>query len=119
MNSMHRAGALMTMRFAVIVILAVLPIGFGAQPAASEDNRTPSGDWDRQSAASYLDERMQAWFANGKKLRTGQSTTICVSCHTAVPYALARQALRRAMRVTALTPEEARLFEEITRRVES
>jgi hypothetical protein len=62
---------------------------------------------------------MQAWFANGKKLRTGQGETVCVSCHTTVPYVLARPALRRSMKVSGATPEEVRLLEETTRRVES
>ena len=118
MNRTYRAGPLTT-RLAIIVILAVLLFGFDARRAASEGDRTASGGWDRASAASYLDERMQVWFANAKKLRTRQSETVCVSCHTTVPYVLARPTLRRAMQVSGVTPEEARLFEETTRRVES
>jgi len=106
------------MKLAITGILAVLLFGFNTRWAASEDDRAASG-WDRESAARYLDERMQVWFANGKRLRTGQSETVCVSCHTTVPYVLARPALRRAMHVSAATPEEVRLFEETNRRVES
>lgn len=120
MNRMYRAGGLSPTRLAITAILAVLLFGFDARREASEDERAQSGGgWDRESAARYLDERMQVWFDNGKKLRTGQSETVCVSCHTTVPYVLARPALRRAMQVSAVTPEEVRLFEETTRRVES
>jgi squalene-hopene/tetraprenyl-beta-curcumene cyclase len=107
------------MRLAIIAILAVLLFGIGTRRAASRDEGTASGGWDREGAARYLDERMQVWFANGKKLRTGQAETVCVSCHTSLPYALARPALRRAMKVSAFTAQETRLLEEITRRVES
>lgn len=119
MNRNHLAGGLLTKRLAVTAIGAVLLFGFDIRRAASQDDRSAPSGWDPKSAARYLDERIQVWFANGKKLRTGQSETVCVSCHTTVPYVLARPALRRAMHVTALTPEEARLFEETTRRVES
>ena len=119
MNRMYRAERFLIASLVVTAILAVLLFGFDTRRAASEDDRTASGGWDRESAARYLDERMQIWFANAKKLRTGESQTVCVSCHTTVPYVLARPALRRAMQVSALTPEEVRIFEETTRRVES
>jgi squalene-hopene/tetraprenyl-beta-curcumene cyclase len=60
---------------------------------------------------------MDEWFARGDKLRTGQGQTTCVSCHTVIPYALARPALRRAMHVNAPSPQEARLVDETSRRV--
>jgi squalene-hopene/tetraprenyl-beta-curcumene cyclase len=116
---MYRAGGLLTTRLAITVVLAVLLLGFTTRRAAPRDDRIASGAWDREGAAKYLDERMQVWFANGKKLRTGQAETVCVSCHTTLPYALARPALRRAMQVAAFTPQETRLIEETTRRVES
>jgi squalene-hopene/tetraprenyl-beta-curcumene cyclase len=75
--------------------------------------------WDQVASARYLDERMELWFTKAKKLRTGTGETMCVSCHTTVPYVLARPALRRAMHVTAATPHELRIVQEVTRRVES
>ena len=79
---MHRAGGLLTTRLAITVVLAVLLLGFTTRRAAPRDDRTGSAGWDREGAARYLDERMQVWFANGKKLRTGQTETVCISCHT-------------------------------------
>jgi squalene-hopene/tetraprenyl-beta-curcumene cyclase len=75
--------------------------------------------WDRAAAAAYLDDRIDMWFANATKLRTGGEKTSCVSCHSSLPYALARPALRRALHVTAPTAQEARLFDETSRRVDS
>jgi squalene-hopene/tetraprenyl-beta-curcumene cyclase len=62
---------------------------------------------------------MDAWFAKAKKLQTGQRKTTCVSCHLTVPYVLSRSALRQAMHVSSATPQEVRLIEEATWRVET
>src|SRR3989442_12434916 len=105
------------MRLAITVVVSALlmgltPGGVGLQEAVAEH-----GGWDREGAAKYLDERMDAWFANAKKLRTGQGETTCVSCHTVIPYALSRPILRRAMHVSTRTPQEVRLLEGVARRV--
>jgi hypothetical protein len=71
------------------------------------------------AAARYLDTQMDAWFANGKKLRTGDGETVCISCHTALTYALARPALRRAQRAGDPGPQEARILRDVARRVEA
>lgn len=76
-------------------------------------------DWDRAGAAAYLDERMDLWFEKGKKLRTGQEKTTCVSCHTTISYMLARPALRRSMKVEVPTAQEQRILAEVTQRVQT
>jgi hypothetical protein len=76
-------------------------------------------EWNRQSAAAYLDERMDLWFARAKKLETGEGETSCVSCHTTIPYMLARSSLRRAMGVNRPTPHETRILDEVARRVDT
>jgi len=43
--------------------------------------------------------------------------TFCVSCHTAVPYALSRSALRKPLAETALSASERRLLDNVTKRV--
>jgi squalene-hopene/tetraprenyl-beta-curcumene cyclase len=99
----------------VLAVLACVHVLVADQNAAG----TVSAAWNRAAAAKYLDDRMDLWFTNAKKLRTGDEKTTCVSCHSSIPYALARPALRRAMHTTAPAAEEARLVEETTRRVES
>ena len=71
------------------------------------------------NAARYLDERMDIWFIKSKKLNTGDAQTSCISCHTVVPYALARPTLRRAAGVKAPTPQEEQLLHETLLRVAS
>ncbi len=43
--------------------------------------------------------------------------TFCVSCHTAVPYALSRPALREGLAEVALSPNERRLLDNVIKRV--
>jgi len=104
---------------ATTVLLLVLFAGPVTRATAQQAAGVDRTGWDRAAAAKYLDDRMNAWFTNATKLQTGEGKTACVSCHTPLPYALARPALRRAMRVSAATLEETRLLDETTRRVES
>lgn len=98
-------------------ILLVLLFLLVARMSPGQANRSGVGTWNREAAAKYLDQRMDIWFARGQKLQTGGGQTTCVSCHTVIPYALARPALRRAMHVNQLTPQEVRLVDETSRRV--
>ncbi len=43
--------------------------------------------------------------------------TFCISCHTAVPYALSRSALGGVLGQKVLAPEERRILENVTKRV--
>ena len=107
------------MRLSITVVVTILLTGLTARGIPPQDPPAERTGWNREGAARYLDERMDAWFANAKKLQTSQGETACVSCHTSVPYALARSVLRRAMHVNSATPQEVRLLQEVTRRVET
>jgi squalene-hopene/tetraprenyl-beta-curcumene cyclase len=108
------------MRRATVAVL-LLAVVAGVRMLAADQNPSgaDSGAWNRGAAAKYLDDRMDLWFINAKKLRTGDEKTTCVSCHSSIPYALARPALRLAMHASAPAAQEARLVEETTRRVDS
>jgi squalene-hopene/tetraprenyl-beta-curcumene cyclase len=97
-------------------VIAVLFLALGVAMSMGS-GRAAERAWNRQAAATYLDERMDEWFAKAEKLRTGDGQASCVSCHTVVPYALARPVLRRAMNVSVPTPQEVRLVDEASRRV--
>lgn len=62
---------------------------------------------------------MDLWFANGTKLKTGDTKTACVSCHAGLSYALSRPVLRRVMHVDLPSTQEAKLIDDTTRRVET
>ena len=51
--------------------------------------------WNAKAAASYLDERAE-WWTTWKSAQRDHGT-FCISCHTTLPYALARPVLRRVL----------------------
>lgn len=71
--------------------------------------------WDPQRAVSYLDQREHWWATWPAAARDHGS--FCISCHTAVPYALSRAAYRRASGEKDLSPNERILLDNVTRRV--
>jgi squalene-hopene/tetraprenyl-beta-curcumene cyclase len=76
--------------------------------------------WDRTKAGAYLDTRGEQWFNFGAAHRgQGESKTTCVSCHSLLPFALARPALRRVSDEKVPTKLESRLLEQTKLRVSS
>jgi len=71
--------------------------------------------WDPKAAAAYLDMRQAWWMAWPRTQRDHE--TFCVSCHTAVPYALSRSALRGVLAEQAPSLQERRLLDSVTKRV--
>ena len=70
----------MSIRFAVVLALSVAPAF--------------CGDWSAKMAEQYMDARQKAWIAWPVALHSGVA---CVSCHTGLPYLVARPALRQAL----------------------
>jgi squalene-hopene/tetraprenyl-beta-curcumene cyclase len=73
--------------------------------------------WDATRAAAYLDSR-EVWWQGWAPAQKDQGT-ICISCHTVLPYAMARPALRQAVDETAMSAPEKVLLESIEKRVRS
>jgi len=71
--------------------------------------------WDARAAAVYLDQREVAWRNWPGAAR--DHGTFCVSCHTVMPYALSRPALRSTLAENGPSSEERALLDSITRRV--
>jgi squalene-hopene/tetraprenyl-beta-curcumene cyclase len=70
--------------------------------------------WNRKAAAAYLDQRTTWWMHNMGAIDHG---TFCVSCHTGLPYALTRSALRPDLGERAPSPTERALLDSVTKRV--
>ena len=104
--------------FAICASSALSAPSDQASPQVSNVPDKPTA-WNKVAAAKYLDDRMDLWFDKAKKLRTGREVTSCVSCHTVVPYALARPVLRKAAGAGNPTPQEARLLDETLHRVDT
>ena len=60
----------------------------GATPEATEPDAT---GWNRKAAAKYLDARAEFWSTWPNAAR--DRGTFCISCHTTLPFAIARPAL--------------------------
>jgi squalene-hopene/tetraprenyl-beta-curcumene cyclase len=71
--------------------------------------------WDPKAAAAYLDGRMSWWAAWPSAAR--DHDTFCVSCHTSLPYALARPALRNALGEQDSSADERKFLDNIAKRV--
>jgi squalene-hopene/tetraprenyl-beta-curcumene cyclase len=93
---------------------AIRVSGLGAA-AAAVALAPAEREWNARAAASYLDERQGWWMTWPTAARDHE--TSCVSCHTALPYALARPALRAPLHETQLSPTERQMLDNIARRV--
>jgi squalene-hopene/tetraprenyl-beta-curcumene cyclase len=85
----------------IALLIALVGAGAGVRGA---------GDWNPQLAAKYLDGRQQEWFA-WPQARSPNGP--CVSCHTGMPYLLARPALRRVLKETQPTMYETGLLDRL------
>jgi squalene-hopene/tetraprenyl-beta-curcumene cyclase len=71
--------------------------------------------WSPDSAAGYLDAR-EVWWQNWPSAQKEQGT-VCISCHTVVPYALVRPALRQTLHEQAMPAPEKTMLASVLRRV--
>ena len=76
---------------------------------------TPAPTWNRAVAASFLDQRELWWQAWPRAQK--DHGTVCLSCHTNVPYAMVRPILRRDLHATTLTPAEQSMLASVEKRV--
>jgi squalene-hopene/tetraprenyl-beta-curcumene cyclase len=90
----------------------LLGILFGCAAHAQDGNVK---SWDRQAAAAYLDGRMGWWTTWPSAARDHE--TFCVSCHTSLPYALGRPALRAALHEQGPSANERKFLDNIAKRV--
>jgi squalene-hopene/tetraprenyl-beta-curcumene cyclase len=100
-------------------VLSIVFIGCCASCARAADHKPLPKDepaaWNRAGAAQYLDSREQ-WWLNWPKSQRDHATA-CISCHTAVPYAMARPALHDARAADPLSPQERVMLGYVTKRV--
>jgi squalene-hopene/tetraprenyl-beta-curcumene cyclase len=83
--------------------------------ACSHPAAKVSDSWDPKAAAAYLDYRAGWWMEWTGSAR--DHDTFCVSCHTALPYALSRPALRAALAEQGPSINERKLIDNVTKRV--
>ena len=108
------------------LVVGIVVASWHTRPAAAANSvggmadhpdkpKAKTATWDPKAAAVYLDRRQSWWMEWPRAQRDHE--TFCVSCHTAVPYALSRSALRTALAEQAPSPNERRLLDNVTKRV--
>ncbi len=95
------------------VIAICLSAGF-LTGCSHREARIPEA-WNQTAAAHYLDWR-EGWWTTWPTAARDHGT-FCISCHTALPYALSRPSLRSALSEKAPSPEERELIDDVQRRV--
>jgi squalene-hopene/tetraprenyl-beta-curcumene cyclase len=83
--------------------------------AAETIPQTQPQIWDHASAAHYLDSRQTWWMSWPHAQRDHE--TACVSCHTVLPYAMGRPALRQSLGETGPSAPEQQMLGYIIKRV--
>jgi squalene-hopene/tetraprenyl-beta-curcumene cyclase len=71
--------------------------------------------WDRKTAARYLDDR-EIWWQAWPRAQKDHGT-ICIFCHTVVPYAMVRPWLRPELGETGMTSPEKTMLDSVEKRV--
>jgi squalene-hopene/tetraprenyl-beta-curcumene cyclase len=106
--NLMRAAMFGACMFAVCFVAGLL-VGDTPSPIAGSD------PWNAKAAAAYLDYRLAWWMHWPHAARDHE--TFCVSCHTVVPYAMARPSLRPDLGEQAPSPIERKMLENVTKRV--
>lgn len=93
----------------------LLCIGFSRSAPVHGASDAPSSSWNKQAAAQYLDARETWWQAWPRAQK--DHGTLCISCHTVVPYAMVRPELRRDLGDAAMTAPEKTMLDSVVKRV--
>ena len=112
----------MRIRAAYMLLLVALCIGSmgiwrGIRVRETSAATSPSHlmKWNPAAAARYLDAR-EVWWQNWPSAQMDHGT-VCVSCHTVVPYALVRPALRQQLDEKRMTGPETAMLSSVEKRV--
>jgi squalene-hopene/tetraprenyl-beta-curcumene cyclase len=100
-----------TVLLSSFVLLAALPV------SNAQGGEAAAPAWNPRATAKYLDGRADWWLGWSGAAR-GQGTA-CLSCHTAMPFALARPALGEHLGEKEASPAEKRLLASLKKRVDN
>ena len=73
------------------------------------------GAWNQRAAAEYMDRR-ETWWQEWPKAKRDHGT-ICISCHTVLPYALARPVLTKDLHEAGIPQPQTVMSENLEKRV--
>lgn len=106
----------------IFLVLAACVAGIGLWSvtrarASANPPVTYLKSWSPQAAASYLDRR-EVWWQYWPPAKADHGT-ICISCHTVVPYAMIRPALAQQLHATEMPDPEKIMLDSVEKRVGS
>ena len=101
--------------FPVLAVSMTATANAAAHPAADDAKAAAKPGWNEAAAAKYLDDR-QVWWQEWPHAQKDHGT-VCVSCHTQVPYALARPILRQKLGEHAVSDPERAMLDSVIKRV--
>jgi hypothetical protein len=107
-------GPTMPTRSFVLVLVAAVLAPTGMARCADKGSPAMAQSWDRQAAAKYLDGR-EVWWQTWDRAQKDHGT-LCISCHTQAPFALARPTLHELN--DDPTPAEAAMLASVEKRVQ-
>ncbi len=103
----------LSLSFSLVGIATAATHTIGDAPSTKASAATQS--WDKAAAAKYLDDR-QTWWQEWPHAQKDHGT-VCVSCHTQVPYALARPLLRAPLGEQKISDPERAMLDSVIKRV--
>ena len=112
MQRPHRSAVILIALALALCALAVSPDT--TVHAASKPETVPPS-WNPQAAARFLDSREIYWQSWDRAQK--DQGTVCVSCHTQAPYALARPLMRSELKEQDPTAAEQAMLASIQKRV--
>jgi len=102
--------------YALLAVVVCALVGWRATPVHGAAAAVVKNDgWDAKAAAHYLDDR-ETWWQQWPRAQKDHGT-VCISCHTQVPYAMVRPALQRELGETSMSPAEAAMLASVEKRV--
>jgi len=101
----------MTAQNRTLVLIGIIVAGAVAAGAGQLPAEPGAPGFDAKAAAAYLDARAEWWAAWPNAAR--DRGTFCISCHTTLPYALARPALRAPLGERQPSAAEAKIVDNL------
>jgi squalene-hopene/tetraprenyl-beta-curcumene cyclase len=105
------------MNIRTLVFAATVALGTSSMMAAAAAPPADPPSWDARAAAAYLDGRADWWTTWPNAAR--DRGTFCISCHTTLPYAMARPALRGPLGESTRSAAEGKIVDNLLTRVRS
>lgn len=102
----------------LLLVGSAAGVGLWRTTPGHEASKVPaaaSKGWNAAAAANYMDRR-EVWWQGWPEAQKDHGT-ICISCHTVVPYAMVRSGMRQELHETRLAAPEKIMLDSVEKRV--